>query len=155
MRFKAIGLDPEQFLPWHGLNDDELQRAGARRRIADESPGFPCRISLEDAAHGERLILLPYEHHAVNSPYRAAGPIFVREQARRWIEEIGVVPPVLRTRLLSVRGYDATGLMEDADVIPGAAVQERIESMFANERIDYLHVHFARRGCYACRIERA
>lgn len=155
MRFKAIGLDPEQFLSWHGLNDDELQRAGARRRVADETPGFPCRISLEDAPQGERLILLPYEHHAVNSPYRAAGPIFVREHARKWNEEIGVVPPVLRTRLLSVRGYDAAGLMEDADVIPGEALQERIETMFANEQIDYLHVHFARRGCFACRIERA
>jgi hypothetical protein len=65
------------------------------------------------------------------------------------------VPPVLRTRLLSVRGYDAAGLMEDADVIPGEALPERIETLFANERIDYLHVHFARRGCYACRIERA
>jgi hypothetical protein len=155
MRFKAIGLDPEPFLAWHGLNDDELVHARARRRVADETPGFPCRISLEDAPRGERVILLPYEHHAVNSPYRAAGPIFVREHARRWDQAIGVVPPVLRTRLLSVRGYDAAGLMEDADVIPGEALQERIETLFANDRIDYLHVHFARRGCYACRIERA
>jgi hypothetical protein len=155
MTFKAVALAPEQFVSWARLTDDELESRSARRRVADRQPGFPCRVSLQDAAPGDRLILLPYEHHAVDSPYRAAGPIYVRENAQRWQEPLDVVPPVLRTRLLSVRAYDVRGMIEDADVVQGEALEERIESMFADTAIDYVHVHFARHGCYACRIERA
>jgi len=155
MNFKAIALDPGLFAAWTQLSDGDLTERSARRCVADEQPGFPCRVSLHDAPIGERLILLPYAHHDVRSPYRAAGPIFVRERAERWPETVGVVPPVLRTRLLSLRAYDAQGMMLDADVIAGEAVEPRIASMLADAKIDYLHVHFARRGCYACRIERA
>jgi len=155
MSFKAIALAPEQFVCWSGLTDAQVRQRGARRRVADAQPGFPCRVSLQDAGTGERLILLPFEHHPVDSPYRAAGPIYVRENAQRWPQPIDVVPPVLRARLLSVRGYDAQGMLQDADVVKGEVVEQRIESLFANPEIDYLHVHFARQGCYACRIERA
>jgi hypothetical protein len=155
MRFKAIALDPEQFVSWVRLNDEELHERHARRRVADEEPGFPCRVSLQDAPAGERLILLPFEHQPADSPYRASGPIFVRERTSRWPATVGVVPPILRPRLLSLRAYDANGMMQDADVVEGKVVEQRFESMFADPAIDYLHVHFARRGCYACRIERA
>jgi len=155
MSFKAVALEPGQFDSWFGLTDSALQRGGARGCIADAEPGFPCRVSLHDAAVGERLILLHYEHHAVDSPYRAAGPIFVGARAQRWPEPVDVVPPVLRSRVLSVRAYDAGGMMLDADVVPGEALEASIATMFAEARTDYLHVHFARRGCYACLIERA
>ena len=155
MTFKAVALASEQFDSWFTLTDSALQRRGARSCVADAEPGFPCRVSLRDVAVGERLVLLHYEHHPVDSPYRAAGPIFVSAGARRWPETVDAVPPVLRPRPLSLRAYDAWGMMLDADVVPGEAVEERIATMFADARIDYLHVHFARRGCYACRIERA
>jgi hypothetical protein len=155
MTFKAVALEPEQFVSWFRLADSDLQQRGARGCVADAQPGFPCRVSLQDAAIGERLVLLHYEHHPVDSPYRAAGPIFVREDAQRWQAPLNVVPPVLRSRLLSVRAYDALGMLQDADVLQGETLEARIESMFADARIAYLHVHFARPGCYACRIERA
>lgn len=155
MAFKAIALDPAQFAAWTTLGDADLARRGARRQIADASPGFPCRISLEDAEVGEPLVLLPFEHHPVDTPYRAAGPVYVREEANRWPAPVDVVPPVLRTRLLSVRAYDAHGMMQNADVVEGAALEACIGALFADETTDYLHVHFARQGCYACRVERA
>jgi hypothetical protein len=154
MAFKAIALDPAQFIPWSALSDEALHERDAERRIVDESPGFPCRVSLSDAAVGERVILLPFEHHAVASPYRAAGPIFVREGAQRWHAARDVVPPMLRTRLLSVRAYDAAGMMRTAEVVQGETLEQCIGSMLDNAEVEYLHVHFARRGCYACRIER-
>src|SRR5207253_211261 len=125
MSFKAIALDPGQFASWSALTDAELQQRSARRQVVDVRPGFPCRISLEDAPTGERVILLPYGHHVVDSPYQAAGPIFVREAATRWQEPRDVVPPVLRSRLLSVRGYDTQGMMLDADVVQGEALEQR------------------------------
>ena len=156
MSYRVSGLPLEPFAPLFAMNDTELLAQGARRQIADEKPGFPCRVTLADAEPGEALILLNYQHHAApSSPYRAAGPVFVRESARQSSELTGTVPPYLATRLLSLRAYDAEGLMVDADVVEGRDLEPMIARMFANDSVDYLHAHFARRGCYACRIDRA
>jgi hypothetical protein len=126
-----------------------------RRMIADEKPGYPCRVSLEDAEPGERLILLPFEHQPAHSPYRAAGPIFVRETAHATFDRADELPPVLVGRMLSVRAYDSDGSMVDADVVDGVAVETLLARLFDRADTSYVHVHFARRGCYACRVERA
>ena len=82
-------------------------------------------------------------------------PIFVREGARQAAPRPGEVPKLLRLRLLSVRAYDSNSLMLDADVVDGKALEPAIERLFSDPRIAYLHVHFARPGCYACRVDRA
>jgi hypothetical protein len=100
MSFRATGLPLSPFEPLFALDDDALAARGMRRVTADAKPGFPCRVSLADAEPGERLILLPFEHQPAHSPYRASGPIFVREAARAPFDEVDVVPPVLRGRQL-------------------------------------------------------
>jgi len=155
MPFRATGLSLSPFEALFGLDDAELARRGIRRITADSKPGFPCRVSLEDAEPGERLLLLAYEHQDADSPYRASGPIFVREQAGEPFDRIGVVPPVLRGRLLSLRAYDEVGLMVDAEIISGDEVEAAVERFFARDDVSYLHVHNAKRGCFACRIDRA
>ncbi len=152
--FRVVALPVEPFVSLFDLDDADLAEHGARRLIADAKPGFPCRVSLEDAEVGERVILLPYEHHAVASPYRAAGPIFVREQAKHRTPGVNEVPESLRRRLLSVRAFDPDGMMIAADVTEGAELEGPIARFFADPRTAYLHVHNARPGCYACRIER-
>lgn len=155
MSFRALGLSPVPFRELFALDDETLGRRGMRAMIADEKPGFPCRVSLEDAEPGERVLLLPFEHQGAHSPYRASGPIFVREAARAEFDKVDVVPPVLRGRLLSLRGYDASDLIVDADVVDGHKVEAAIECLFGRTDVRYLHIHNAKRGCYACRIERA
>jgi hypothetical protein len=155
--YRILGLDPAPFAPLFDLDDAALLRLGARRTRADEAPGYPCRVALEDAAVGEELILVNHTHQPAATPYGSRGPIFVGRaglgQGRRAIE--GAVPAVLARRLLSVRGYDADGLMLDADVVEGHALEPLIARLFADPAIVDLHVHFAKRGCYAARIERA
>ena len=58
--FQLVGIDHEQFGHLFSLSDEQLKTHGAERRIARESPGCPCRISLEDARVGEEVLLLPY-----------------------------------------------------------------------------------------------
>jgi len=70
-------------------------------------------------------------------------------------DAVDVVPEMLRRRLLSVRGFDAEGMMTDADVVDGRELEALVARLFAAARTDYLHVHFARPGCYAARIDRA
>src|SRR3712207_8722867 len=48
--------------PLFAMSDSELRRRGAVRVEADRAPGFPCRVSLEDARPGETLVLVHYEH---------------------------------------------------------------------------------------------
>jgi len=154
MSFRATGLPLSPFEPLFALDDEALTARGMRRMVADAKPGFPCRVSLEDAEPGERLILLPFEHQPAHSPYRASGPIFVREAARAPFDQADVVPPVLRGRQLSVRAYNGAGMMVDADILDGDDIESAIARFFAREDVEYLHVDNAKRGCYACRIDR-
>jgi len=154
MNFRFQGFSVVPFRPLFALSDEELRARGMRRMIADAKPGFPCRVSLEEAEPGERVLLLDYEHQPAHSPYRASGPIFVRETAGQAYDSADV-PPVLRTRLLSLRAYDADGMMVEADVVPGEEVEAALAKLFAPRETAYVHVHNAKPGCYACRVERA
>jgi hypothetical protein len=154
MPFRFTGLSPDQFAPLFALCDSELAARGMCRVTADSKPGFPCRVSLEDAAPGERLILLPFEHQPAHSPYKASGPIFVREKACETYES-AAIPQVLNGRLLSLRGYDARDLIVEADVVEGVEAQAALTRMFGNSAVVYVHIHNARRGCYSCRVDRA
>jgi hypothetical protein len=155
MSFRYIGLSPEPFAPLLALDDAALHARGMRRMISDGKPGFPCRVSLEDAEPGERVLLVPFEHHPAHSPYRASGPIFVREEAKAPRDYVGEPPHSLRVRVLSVRAYAEDGMMIDADVTPGENLEPLLERFFADPNVAYAHAHYARRGCYAARIERA
>ena len=154
MAFRIVALAPEPFAHLFGASDDALAAYGAKRYVADKSHGFPCRVSLRDADVGEPLLLLNYEHQPAATPYRACHAIFVREGAARAHPAVDEIPDVLSSRLLSVRAFDADGMMIDADVVDGAALAPVIERMFAGAAA-YLHLHNARPGCYAARVERA
>ena len=150
-RISALPLEP--FAAMFSMDDAELARHGARRRVAQEKPGYPCRVSLEDADIGENLILLTFEHHGADSPYRASGPIYVREGAVQVFPDVDGVPLQLRSRLLSVRAYSAKGMMRDATVVEGSMLEDAIAGCFADPKVAYLHLHNAKPGCYAARVD--
>ena len=155
MSFRIVALPLAPFAPLFALSDDELRHRGALRTRADHSPGFPCRVSLEDAEPGETVLLVHYEHLAADTPYRASHAIYVREVAVEAVPAVDEVPEVLRRRLLSVRAFDAYDMMIDADVIDGRALEPVLTRFFDSPRVAYLHLHNAKPGCYAARVERA
>jgi hypothetical protein len=152
--FRIVGLPREPFAPLFGLSDAALAARGIRRVIADSKPGYPCRVSLVDAEPGESLLLLHHVHHDVDGPYRGAGPIYVRESAVESVPAAGEVPDVVARRLLSVRAYDAEGMMLAADVTEGRDLAGTAARLFADPLVAVLHVHNAKPGCFSCRIER-
>ncbi|HKY95583.1 MAG TPA: DUF1203 domain-containing protein [Kiloniellales bacterium] len=154
MSYRISGLSPAPFRHLFGLDDAVLAEQSIRRYRVDAMPGFPCRIGLEDLPVGASALLLNYEHQPAESPYRARGPIFVREGAEDVAVFANRVPEVLARRMLSVRGYDAAGYIQAAEVVDGRALEDAIARSFAREDVDYLHVHYAGRGCYAARVER-
>jgi hypothetical protein len=152
--FRIVGLPLAQFEPLFSLDNNELAQKGARRLIVDAKPGFPCRVSLQDAEIGERVILVPFVHHDVESPYRASGPIFVRETAKEIQPAPGEIPDVVAGRIISVRAYNDKGMMANAAVTPGKELESQIENFLGDAQISYLHLHNAGAGCYSCRVER-
>jgi hypothetical protein len=120
--------------------------------VVDAKPGYPCRVSLVDAEVGETVLLIPYTHHDVSSPYRASGPIFVRAGARTATPSVGEIPAMFRPRLLSLRAFDAEATMVGAKVVNGADLEANIVGMFSDPRATYMHIHNAGPGCYNCRV---
>jgi hypothetical protein len=155
MDFKITGLPVTSFASLLHLGDDALRVHGVEREVADAPNAYPCRITLEDAAPGEEMLLLSYAHQPAGTPYASAGPIFIRRTAVATRTSLNEVPEQQRRRLLSVRAYDHRDWMVDAEVQEGTQLEALIERFLANPQVSYLHVHNARRGCYACRIDRA
>lgn len=155
MSFRITGLSPEPFRPLFGLPEAELAARGARRMIVDAAQGFPDRITLEDAPVGASVLLVNHVSMDKPTPYRASHAIFVREGAARSFDAEDMVPDMLARRLLSIRAFDADGMMLDADVTEGSAAQELIARLLDLDAAAELHVHFARRGCFAARVTRA
>jgi hypothetical protein len=154
MPFRVTGLDPAPFQPLFDLGEAELARRNIVRVVADQPDSAPCRISLEDAAPGEELLLMPYDHQPAASPFRASGPIFVRRSASAAYESVDL-PAALRRRTLSARAYDASAMMIDADLVEGAEADRLIGAWFERPEVAVVHLHYARRGCFAAAVRRA
>jgi Protein of unknown function (DUF1203) len=152
--FQLIGLSPGQFSDLFSKSTEQLAASDAMRMTADSKPGFPCRVSLQDAEPGEELILLPFEHQPAASPFRASGPIFVRAGAQQAMLRPDEIPPYVTLRLISLRAYDAQHLIVAAEVRPGEEVAAEIRRQFSNPQVAYIHLHNAKRGCFFCRVER-
>jgi len=155
MQFRITGLSPEPFLELFGLPDEELVKRNVKRYVADKKPGFPCRIEMRDVEVGESILLLNHVCQPAATQYRATHAIFVREGAAQTYDRLNQVPEVMRGRLLSLRAYDVDGMMRDADVVEGEAIEPLIARLFENLEVNYIHVHNAKRGCYSGRIDKA
>jgi len=154
MPFQIHALPAEPFAPLFALDDAALHARGARRVTADESPGYPCRVSLADALVGETLVLTRFEHQPADTPYRASHAIFVREGAVRARPGVDEIPDALVTRLLSLRAFDARDFLVAAEVVDGGALGPALEALLADPLVGYVHLHHAKQGCYAARATR-
>ena len=153
-KFQLVGLDHTQFAPLFDHADAELRSQGIVRTRVTTRPGYPCRISLQDASIGEEVLLLSYWHHRVDSPYASRGPIYIRKGVTRAVLSPGEVPDYVATRLISLRAYDRENMMLAAQVCPGAEVAVQIGRLLDNPDVAYLHLHNAAQGCFSCLANR-
>jgi hypothetical protein len=155
MSFRVSGLKAELFRHLYGLSDSELLARGTYRYTVDKTPGFPDRIELRDLTPGETALLVNYTHQGADTPYRASHAIFVREGAEQTCSLIDKIPEVMQRRMLSLRAFDAAHMMVDATLVDGRQARETVEQLLGNDAVAYIQAHYAQRGCYAARIERA
>ena len=154
MTYRIAGLDPAQFASLFAMPDHRLAQHRARRVTADADRGFPCRVTLEDARAGERLLLVHHVHHDVEAPYRSAFAIFVREDAQQAAVYADACPPCFERRTLSLRGFADDGALAEARLAAPGEADETIRALFANPQIAFINAHNAAAGCFAARIER-
>ena len=155
MSYRVSGLDPAPFLHLYHLSDEALREHGAVRHVAGTTGGFPDRIELRDARPGESLLLVNYEHQPADTPYRSRHAVFVLEGATTPGLFHDEIPPLFRKRMMSVRAFTAGGMIHDAALVLGDAMEPTILEWLADDRVAYIHAHYAAWGCYAGRIDRA
>ena len=155
MTYRIEGLPPEPFKTLADLSDSELAARGAMRVRADRKPGFPCRVTLEDAEPGESVFLLNHVSHDVATPFRSAYAIYVREGAREAAFHEDELPPVFAGRTLSLRGFDREGMLRHALLAAPGEADARIRELFENDEVEQIHAHNAAAGCFAARIVRS
>lgn len=153
MTYRIEPLSLEAFAPLFAMNDAELALQNARR-VTATGPGFPCRVSLEDANEGETLILVNHTSHDVQTPYRSTYAIYVRETAEAAKPYIDTTPPVFKGRPIAFRGFDSSGMLLNATIAMPGQADARIRELFDTPAIAYIHAHNAAHGCFSCRIER-
>jgi hypothetical protein len=158
MSFQVVPLSDRQFSHLFSLSDVELRARRARRVRVDSTPGFPDRLTLDDAELGSEVILTNYTHLESDGPFHACHAIYVSQQPSI-LYPVDTMPPALARRLLSLRAFDAEHNLIAAEVCEGAAAHEAIEQLLSHEArhcsVSYLHAHYARMGCYAAKIVRA
>jgi len=155
MQFRIKGLSRQSFSHLIDQAPEVLRRSAAERITVEASPGYPDRITLDDAPVGETVLLLNHMHQPAPTPFRASHAIFVREGGGETFDKVNVIPPALARRLIALRAFDARDHMIDADIVPGTELPMLIERMLANPQACYLHAHYAKWGCYAAKVTRA
>ncbi len=158
MAYRIEGLAPQPFRRLFEMSAAELAAANAMRVTADAPTGYPsgypCRVTLEDAAPGERLMLLNHVSHDVATPFRTAYGIYVREGADTVVSYEDEAPAYLDRRTLGLRGFDRDGMLKGALLAMPGEADGRIRELFERPEIATIHAHNAAHGCFLARIER-
>lgn len=147
MTYQITGISPEQLA-------NVGSAPGTVRVTASSKPGFPCRVTLEDAEPGEELLLFHHVSHDVDSPYRSSYAIYARAGAKTAARYTDEVPPIFVGRPLGMRAFGADAMLKTARLsLPGDADQT-IRQLFELDEVAYIDVHNAAHGCFAARVER-
>ncbi|MCB4457126.1 DUF1203 domain-containing protein [Leisingera sp. McT4-56] len=125
-------------------------------RTVSDGGGNPCRHCLQYIPEGQEMLILAHRPFPEAQPYAETGPIFLcADHCAR--HEGEAVPEVLKgSPDYLIKGYSAdhrivygTGI-----VIPQAEMMGRAAAIFADERVDYIHIRSSRNNCYQARIDR-
>ena len=154
MGFQIHPLPAEKFQHLFDLSERDLAAHRACKMVVAEKPGTPCRVSMEDAAVGDSVVLVNYTHQDAQSPYHASHAVFVRNGVDTAQIKENEIPEVLVSRLISLRAFDDNHMMRDADAVNGTKLFEAISTAFEDEEVAYIHLHYAKPGCFAASVSR-
>lgn len=152
MDFIIKALPAEKFEHLFQLGDQALEEHCAKRLVVQDMTS-PCRVSMKDANLGENILLINFTHLEGKTPYRASHAIFVRQNVQTAQFLPNQIPKVLTSRFISLRIFDADNMMIDANVADGGDLSHAIPKSLSVLGAQYIHLHYAKAGCYAARVD--
>ncbi len=147
MTYQITGIDPKKL-------KNVANAPGTVRVRATGTPGFPCRVTLEDAEPGEELLLFNHVSHDVDSPYRSSYAIYARPGAKVAARYRDAIPPIFAGRPLGMRAFGIDAMLKTARLAMPGEADSMIRQLFELEDVAYIDVHNAAHGCFAARVER-
>jgi len=124
-------------------------------RIVDAPTGYPCRITLEEARRGERVLLFRHRPFASDGPYAEEGPVFARlESPPAQLGQCELPPFLANRKLVSVKRYDARHAIAGAEVVNPEECGLAISRALDDQEVAYVHVRNAGYGCFLFRADR-
>lgn len=158
MSYRFTGIDPA-FV--HRLATDPVA-AGAHAAepiLATIATGFPCRVTLEDAAPGEPLLLFAFTSNDSRSAFATRYAVYVRRNAVAAATFMDALPPILERRTIALRAFDGEGRLRAACLAAptgqGHEAEAALPRLFADPVVASVHVHNAAYGCFLARADRA
>lgn len=147
MTYRITGISPDQL-------ENIASVSGTIRVRASSKPGFPCRVTLQDAEPGEELFLFHHVSHAVDSPYRSSYAIYARAGATAAAQYVDTVPPIFEGRPLGMRAFGADAMLKAARLAMPGEADDTIRQLLELDEVAYIDVHNAAHGCFAARVKR-
>lgn len=155
MTYRIEGLAPALFAPLFAMSDRELAARGAMRVVAVSPTGYPCRVTLEETAPGDDVLVLNHVTHDVPTPFRTAYAIAVRQDAQEAATWHDAIPAVLGSRTLGLRGFGADGMLKAALLALPGETDAKVRELLDNPEVMAIHAHNAAYGCFLAKIERS
>lgn len=116
--------------------------------------GAPCRHCLRRIAAGEAAILFTYDAFERQENLPLPGPVYIHaETCERYPEDAGFPPDLRNQRTLNAYGRGRRLVAQE--YVDSGNVDSKIEQLFAQTDVNYVHVRSTDAGCYTFRIEPA
>ncbi|WP_299287816.1 DUF1203 domain-containing protein [uncultured Tateyamaria sp.] len=126
-------------------------------RAVSDGDGNPCRHCLCDIPAGAPMLVLAHKPFAGTHPYAEVGPIFLCAEPCTRGGGGAELPPILTTSPdYLIKGYsDADRIVYGTGAVtPTSQISARLDQIFANPDVAYIHVRSARNNCYQARVDR-
>ncbi|WP_298840515.1 DUF1203 domain-containing protein [uncultured Roseobacter sp.] len=152
-RFTAI--ETEIVRKWQeGRPDDNGQTP---ERAVSDGQGNPCRHCLRQIPEGQEMLILGHRPFETLQPYAETGPVFVcatpctRAEPEETPEILQSSPDYL------IKGYSADEriVYGTGEITPTSRITDKIQSVFADPKVAFIHIRSARNNCYQLRIDRS
>ncbi len=154
MTYIVRGLDPAPFRALFDAPPQVLKENLAEWREIESFGGHPCRVTLEEAQVGERVLLVNFVSQDRPTPFRASHAIYVRENAQAAAVYEDRLPEMLAGRTLGLRGFTEDGYLHDGSLAAPGEAHTGIGELLRQSEVAYVDIHAAGYGCFIARVER-
>lgn len=124
--------------------------------VVSQGDGNPCRHCLRLIPKGAEMLILAHKPFDGTHPYAEVGPIFLCADACTRGGGADLPEMLTSSPAYLIKGYSAADriVYGTGGVVPTGEMQDRIDAIFADPEVAYIHVRSARNNCYQARVER-